>query len=58
MAKRPKATVTGPRRVVRPPNAAARALSDAAHRPRVAENPKAYSRKGQKKPEIPDEEAE
>ena len=58
MAKKPTARVTGPRRVVRPRNEAARALSEPAYRPRVAENPKAYTRKGKKKPETPDEEPE
>jgi hypothetical protein len=58
MAKKPAATVKGPKRVVRPRNEAARALGEPVFRPRVAENPKAYTRKGRKKPEIPDEEPE
>lgn len=55
MAKKPgnKTTVTGPRRVLRPRNEAARALREAVYRPRVSKNPKAYSRKGLKTPETP-----
>ena len=56
MAKKPeKTTVTGPRRVLRPRNEAARALRETVYRPRVSKNPKAYSRKGLKKPEAPPE---
>ena len=54
MAKKPTAKVTGPRRVVRPRNEAARALREALYRPRVSKNPKAYSRKRQPTPEPPD----
>jgi hypothetical protein len=58
MAKTPRSTVTGPRRVLRPRNEAARALREAVYRPRVSKNPKAYTRKGKKKPETPEEEPE
>lgn len=57
MAKKPTGkkttTLTGPRRILRPRNEAARALREAVYRPRVPKNPKAYTRKGVKKPEIP-----
>ena len=56
MAKKPKVTVTGNRRVLRPRNEAARALREAVYRPRVSKNPNAYSRKSQKLPEPPEEE--
>lgn len=58
MAKKPSVTVTGPPRVVRPRNEAARALREAVYRPRVSKNPDAYTRKGKKKPEITPEEPE
>jgi hypothetical protein len=54
MAKKPtgkKTTVTGPRRVLRPRNEAARALREAVYRPRISKNPKAYTRKGRQKAE-------
>jgi hypothetical protein len=61
MARKPagsKTTVTGPRRVLRPRNEAARALREVVYRPRVSKNPKAYSRKSQKKPETIEDETE
>ena len=58
MAKKPKATITGPRRILRPRNEAARALREALYRPRVSKNPKAYTRKGKKKPETIEDEPE
>lgn len=55
MARRPiKTTVTGPKRVLRPRNAAARVLRDPVFRPRVAKNPNAYTRKGRKPKPTPD----
>jgi hypothetical protein len=56
MAKKPKIAVTGSRRVLRPRNEAARALRETVYRPRVSKNPKAYSRKTLKKPDLPEPE--
>ena len=53
MAKKPKITVTGARRILRPRNEAAVALREAVYRPRVSKNPNAYTRKGRQKPEPP-----
>jgi hypothetical protein len=58
MAKKPKLTVTGSRRVLRPRNEAAKALRETVYRPRVSKNPKAYSRKRLKTPDPPEPDAE
>jgi hypothetical protein len=62
MAKKPggkkTTTVTGPRRVLRPRNEAARALREAIYRPRISKNPKVYTRKGREKPVDPEPDTE
>ena len=58
MAKKPKITVTGARRTLRPRNEAARALRETVYRPRISKNPAAYTRKGRQKPDLPPEDAE